>query len=128
MYANWSSYAYIHSFLKKFSSHMGHNRVLSRVPCAILQVLISCLFYIIVWICHSQYPYLSPHPSLSPGNHKFVFYIHDSTVLQISSFVPVLRFHIQAMLNVIFVFLCLIYWLLISSLISVWSGIYSESF
>ena len=30
----------------RFFSHIGHYRVLSRVPCAIQQVLISYLFYI----------------------------------------------------------------------------------
>ena len=38
-----------------------------------------------------------PFPTSLPGNHKFVFCVCDSTsVLQISSFVPFFRFHMQA--------------------------------
>ena len=33
-------------FFLRFFSHIGHYRVLSRVACAIQQVLISYLFYI----------------------------------------------------------------------------------
>ena len=46
--AKWISYTYtcIHSFLFRFFSHRGYYRVLSRVPCAIQQVLISYLSYI----------------------------------------------------------------------------------
>ena len=45
----WVSYSYMYFhylFFFLFSSHIGHYRVLSRVPCAIQQVLISYLFYI----------------------------------------------------------------------------------
>ena len=45
-------YAYIHSFFR-FPSHLGHHESLSRVPCAVQQVLISYLVsmwsYIRVW-------------------------------------------------------------------------------
>ena len=34
-------------FFFRLFSHIGHYRVLSRVPCAIQQVLISYLFYIL---------------------------------------------------------------------------------
>ena len=39
-------YIYIRITLFKICSHVGHYRVLSRVPCAIQWVLISYLFYI----------------------------------------------------------------------------------
>ena len=38
-------YVYIFPLFFRFPSHLGHHRSLSRVPCAIQQVLISCLFY-----------------------------------------------------------------------------------
>ena len=69
---------YVHSFLR-FFSHIGHYRVLSRVPCAIQQVLISYLFYI------QQCVYVNPNLPTYPSPlttclfSKFVFYICDST-------------------------------------------------
>ena len=39
-------YTYLYSLFFRFFSHIGHYRVLSRVPCAIWQILISYLFYI----------------------------------------------------------------------------------
>ena len=41
-----SAKLYIYPRFFRFFSHIGHYRVLSRVPCAIPQVLISYLFYI----------------------------------------------------------------------------------
>ena len=38
-------YRYIYPLFFRFFSHIGHYRVLSRVPCAIQQVLISYLFF-----------------------------------------------------------------------------------
>ena len=38
------SFLYMYPF--RFFSHIGHHRVLSRVPCDIQEVLISCLFCI----------------------------------------------------------------------------------
>ena len=38
-----------HIYTLRFVSHIGHYRVLSRVPCAIQYVLISYLFYIRVF-------------------------------------------------------------------------------
>ena len=35
------------------------------------------ILYIVVCVCQSQSPSLSP-PNLPPGNHKFVFHICDS--------------------------------------------------
>ena len=37
---------YVSSFIFTFCSHIGHYRMLSRVPCAIQSVLVSYLFYI----------------------------------------------------------------------------------
>ena len=51
-----------------------------------------------------------PPPTLSPGKHKFVFYICDSTsVLKISSFVPFFLDYTYKWYHMIFVFLCLTY-------------------
>ena len=40
------TYTYIYFFFLRFFSHIGHYRVLSRVPCAVQQFLIIYLFYI----------------------------------------------------------------------------------
>ena len=59
--------------LCRFLSHLGHFRVLSRIPCAIQQAHFSYLFYI------QQYGYISPNlpvypsPHLPPSNSKFHF-------------------------------------------------------
>ena len=37
---------YIYQLFFRFLSHLGHQRALSRVPCATQQVLISYLFYV----------------------------------------------------------------------------------
>ena len=37
---------YINLLFFRFFSHIGHNRVLSRIPCAIQQALINYLFYV----------------------------------------------------------------------------------
>ena len=53
----WISFTYtphIHSFLD--SSHIGHRRVLSRVPCATQEVLISYLFYVVACTRQSYPP------------------------------------------------------------------------
>ena len=74
------SVMHIHiSSLFRFFSHIGHYRVLSRVPCTIQQVLISYLFYIQSCVYVSRSLPVYPSPSLSFGNHKFVYYIRDST-------------------------------------------------
>ena len=66
----------IHSLI---FSHIGHSRVLSRVPCAIQRSLLVIYFIIIVCMCQSQPSNLSlpPFPPL-PGNHKLIFYICNS--------------------------------------------------
>ena len=43
-------YIYIYSFFFRFFPHIGYGRILSRVPCAVYQVLVSYLFYICVYI------------------------------------------------------------------------------
>ena len=45
----------------RFFSHIGHDRALSRVPCAIQQVLISYLFYI------QQHVYVNPNLPIYPS-------------------------------------------------------------
>ena len=42
--AKWISYTCIHSFFFRFYSHIGHYRVLSKVPCTIQQLLIIFIF------------------------------------------------------------------------------------
>ena len=39
-------YIYIYPFFFRYFSHIGYYRILSRVPCAIQQVLVDYLFYI----------------------------------------------------------------------------------
>ena len=39
-------YIYMYPLFFRFFSHIGHYRILGRVPCAVQQVLISYLFYI----------------------------------------------------------------------------------
>ena len=53
-------YIYIYP-LYQILSHIGHYRVLSRVPCAIQQVLMSYLFYI------QQCVYVSPNLPIYPS-------------------------------------------------------------
>ena len=54
-------YVYIYPLFFRFFSHIGHYRVLSRVPCAIQQVLICYLFYI------QQCVYVSPNLPIYPS-------------------------------------------------------------
>ena len=93
---------YIYPLFFRLLSHIIDYRVLSRVPCAIQQALISYLFYI--QQCVYVNPNLPIYPSspLFPVNCKF-FYICNS-VLQISSFAP---FQIQHISSILCVFLCL---------------------
>ena len=44
-------YIYMYPFFFKFFSHLDYYRVLSRVPCAIQQVLVGYLLYTIGFIC-----------------------------------------------------------------------------
>ena len=43
-------YIHIYPLFFRFYSHIGHYRVLSRVPCAVQQVLVVYLFYVCQWI------------------------------------------------------------------------------
>ena len=54
-------YIYIYLLFWRFFSHIGHYRVLSRVPRAIWQVLISYLFYI------QQCVYVNPNLPIYPS-------------------------------------------------------------
>ena len=85
-------YVYIYSLFFGFPFHLGHRRALSRVPCAIQQVLISYLLY--TQQCIYVNPNLPVHPT-SPsllGVHAFVLYIFVSvSALQIGSSVPVVQ-------------------------------------
>ena len=100
---------YIYPLFFRFFSHIGHYRVLSRVPCAIQQVLISYLFYIQQCVYVNPNLQFIPHP-LPPGNCKFVFYMCNSiSVLQISSLVPFFQTpHISVSYNIC---LCLTYFI-----------------
>ena len=64
----------------RFFSLRGFYKILSKVPCAILQVLVSYLFYI--WSGVYVNPNLLIHPSSHPpfpfGNPKFVFHVCES--------------------------------------------------
>ena len=53
-------YFYIYPLFSGFPSHLGHHRALSRVPCAVQQVLILYILSI-VYICQSQF-ILAPFP------------------------------------------------------------------
>ena len=94
-------YIYTYTLFFRFPSHLGHHGALSCVPCAVRQVLISCLFF--MWWCIYVDPNLPvrPTPLFPLGNCKFVFYICRSiSPLQISSSVPFLQIpHISDMIR-----------------------------
>ena len=71
----------IYPLFFRFFFNKGHQRVLSRVPCAIQQALISYLFH--MQQCVHVNPNLPSYTSFSfpLGNQKFVFYICDSNSL-----------------------------------------------
>ena len=60
-------YIYIYPLFFRFYSHMCHYRVLSRVPCAIQQVLIICFIQWCVYVNPNLpvYPHLSPLVTIS---------------------------------------------------------------
>ena len=69
---------HISTLVLRFFSHIGHYRVLSRVPCAIHQVLTGYLFlYIVVCIMSVHISQLIPTPTY-PQVTMFVFYNCDS--------------------------------------------------
>ena len=60
-------YTYSYPSFFRFFSHIGYYRILSRVPCAIRQVLISYLFYFLATAARhvgSQFP----NQGLNPGH------------------------------------------------------------
>ena len=68
-------YVYIYPLFFGFLSHLGHHRALSRVPCAIQQVLISYLFiHSGVYMSVPISQFIPPPPS-PLGIHTFVLYI-----------------------------------------------------
>ena len=75
------SYIYMYLFFFKFFSHLGYYRILTRVPCAIQQVLVGYLFHIQQWECvNPKLPVYPSHPPFPPGNLKSVLksqlYLH----------------------------------------------------
>ena len=63
----------------RFFSHLGYYRVLSRVSCAIEQVLISCPFYMQQCVRVNPKHLSYPPPLFFPfGNHKIVFHVYES--------------------------------------------------
>ena len=98
-------YIYVYPLFFRFFSHVGNYRALSRVPCAIQQVLISCLFYI--QQCVYVTPSLPIHP-LPPRNHRFVFYVCDYFCL-VNKFICTIFLDSTYKQYHIFVFLCLTY-------------------
>ena len=67
---------YIYPLFFSFFSHIGHQRVLSRVPCAIQQVLISYQFYIqqCVYVNPNLLIYPSPLSSLAAINSDYCLF------------------------------------------------------
>ena len=70
-------YIHIFTLFFGFPSHLGHQTALSRVPCAIQQVLISYLFYIQYQQCIYVNTNLPIYPTPTPrlGIHTFVPYV-----------------------------------------------------
>ena len=97
-------YIYVYPLFFRFFSHIGHHRILSRVPCAIQQVLISCLFYI--QQCVYVTPSLPIHP-LPPRNHRFVFYVCDYFCLVNKFICTIFLDSTYKQYHMIFVFQCL---------------------
>ena len=58
-------YTHIYPLFFKFFSHIGHYRVLSRVPCAVQQVLVVYLFYI-QWCVYVF---------IFPSSHFLIFFL-----------------------------------------------------
>ena len=76
-------YVYIHPFFFGFPFHLGHHRALSRVPCAIQQVLVAYLFY----TQHQQCIHVSPNLSnlsislpISPFAHLVPIHLSSTSV------------------------------------------------
>ena len=81
-------HTHIYIFFFRFFSIIRYYNILSIVPCAIQQVLISYVFYIQYCVYVNPNLQIYPFPPLNTGKHKFIFYFCNSiSVLQISSFV-----------------------------------------
>ena len=91
-------------FFFRFFSIRCYYKILSRVSCAIQQVLVGNLLWIQQWVYFNPQILINPSPS-SFRNYKFIFYVCEViSALQISSFGPLdttyKRYHV-------FVFFCL---------------------
>ena len=76
-------YIYIYSFFFRFLTHVGYYRILSRVPCAIQQVLVGYLFYI------QQCIYVNPNLPIHPTTTRLPNYtvkVKGSNGTKISDF------------------------------------------
>ena len=102
-------YIYIYPLFFRFYSHIGLYRVLSRVPCAIQQVLVVCLFYI------QECVYVNPHlPTYPSPPYPLVTTSLFST--SVTLFLSCKQVHFYHFLystykqyHMMFVFLCLTY-------------------
>lgn len=89
-------HVYVCTLLQTISPIEIHT-VQGNVPCAIQYILTNHLFCRELCVHISLNLPISLSTPLPPGNHKFYFHTCDSiSVLQISSFVPFFRYHIQA--------------------------------
>ena len=95
-------YVYVYPLFFGFPSHLGHHRALSRVPCAIQQVLISYLFYTQYQQCRYVNPSLPIHPTtpLPPwypyvcSLHLYLYFCFVNKIIYTNFF----RFHIYALI------------------------------
>ena len=73
----------MHIFFFRFFSHVSYHKILSRLPCALQQVLVDGLSYISSAYMHVHPKLLVyPSPPCFPfGNHKFVFHICKSVAV-----------------------------------------------
>ena len=68
--AKWISYICIYPIFGGFPSYLGHQRALSRFPCAVQQVLISYLFY-------TLYIYIYIYIYFSTPSSQFILPTHS---------------------------------------------------
>ena len=90
--AKWISYICIYPIFGGFPSYLGHQRALSRFPCAVQQVLISYLFYtfyIYIYIfLNPKLPIHPTHPLTSPLVSRCLFSTSLSLFLLCRSSLP----------------------------------------
>ena len=99
-------YIYIYAVFFRFPSQLGHHTPLSRVSCAMQQVLISYLFY--TQQCIYVSPNLPIHPTLLTPLVTISLFSTSVTisVLQISSPIPFFQIpHISDTIRYLFLFL-----------------------